>query len=125
MAELQEFDVRLSNGLTGKVLRSSRFLDKREYNTVKLSNGTEITVPSATLEPQPDGTFFFGTSTFLLGRDRRTVRRALPKRSWRAMKPASMPRSSKKRSICNVFLSTAYSMHRLKFESRAVSQLFP
>jgi serine/threonine protein kinase len=49
MAELQEFEVRLSSGLKGTVLRTSRFLDKREFNTVKFSNGTEITVPSATL----------------------------------------------------------------------------
>jgi Domain of unknown function (DUF2382) len=58
MAELQEFEVRLSNGLTGKVLRSSRFLEKREFNTVKLSNGAELTVPSAILEPQQDGSFY-------------------------------------------------------------------
>src|SRR5207248_9945990 len=35
-----------------------RFLDKREFNTVKLSNGTELTVPSAALEPQQDGSFY-------------------------------------------------------------------
>jgi hypothetical protein len=58
MAELQQFEVRLSNGLKGTVLRSSRFLDKREFNTVKLSNGTDLTVPSAALEPQQDGSFF-------------------------------------------------------------------
>ena len=58
MAELQEFEVRLSNGLKGTVLRNSRFLDKREFNTVKLSDGTELTVPSTTLEPQQDGSFF-------------------------------------------------------------------
>jgi hypothetical protein len=67
MAELQEFDVRLSNGLTGKVLRSSRFLDKREFNTVKLSNGKEITVPSATLEPQQDGSFFLRDEQVIKG----------------------------------------------------------
>lgn len=58
MAELQEFEVRLSNGLRGTVLRTSRFLDKREFNTVKLSNGTELTVPSAALKPQQDGSFY-------------------------------------------------------------------
>jgi hypothetical protein len=58
MAELQEFTVRLSTGMTGTVQRTSRFLDKREFNTVKLNNGTEITVPSSSLEPQKDGTFF-------------------------------------------------------------------
>ncbi len=58
MADLQEFEVRLSSGLKGTVLRTSRFLDKRESNTVKLSNGTEITVPSASLEPQQDGSFY-------------------------------------------------------------------
>jgi hypothetical protein len=58
MAELQEFEVRLSSGLKGTVLRTSRFLDKREFNTVKLSNGTELTVPSAALEPQQDGSFY-------------------------------------------------------------------
>jgi hypothetical protein len=58
MAELHEFEVRLSNGQKGTVLRSSRFLDKREFNTVKLSNGTELTVPSANLEPQQDGSFY-------------------------------------------------------------------
>ena len=57
MPELHEFEVRLSNGQKGTVLRSSRFLDKREFNTVKLSNGTELKVPSANLEPQPDGSF--------------------------------------------------------------------
>ncbi len=58
MAELQEFNVKLSNGQKGTVLRSSRFLDKREFNTVKLSNGTELTVPAAALEPQQDGSFY-------------------------------------------------------------------
>jgi hypothetical protein len=58
MAELQEFEVRLSSGLRGTVLRTSRFLDKREFNTVKLSNGTELTVPSAALKPQQDGSFY-------------------------------------------------------------------
>jgi Domain of unknown function (DUF2382) len=58
MAELQEFEVRLSNGLKGTVLRTSRFLDKREFNTVKLNNGTELTVPSAALKPQQDGSFY-------------------------------------------------------------------
>ncbi len=57
MAELHEFEVRLSNGQKGTVLRTSRFLDKREFNTVKLGNGTELKVPSANLEPQPDGSF--------------------------------------------------------------------
>ena len=58
MAELQEFEVRLSSGLKGTVLRTSRFLDKREFNTIKLSNGTELTVPSAALKPQQDGSFY-------------------------------------------------------------------
>ncbi|MFL6351059.1 MAG: DUF2382 domain-containing protein [Bryobacteraceae bacterium] len=58
MAELQDFEVRLSNGLKGTVQRTSRFLDKREFNTVKLSNGTELTVPSAALKPQQDGSFY-------------------------------------------------------------------
>lgn len=58
MAELQEFEVKLSSGLRGTVKRTSRFLDKREFNTVKLSNGKEITVPSASLEPQQDGSFY-------------------------------------------------------------------
>ena len=57
MPELQEFEVVLSSGLKGTVKRSSRFLDKREFNTVRLSNGAEITVPSASLEPQQDGSF--------------------------------------------------------------------
>ena len=58
MPDLQEFEVRLSDGSKGTVLRTSRFLDKREFNTVKLSNGTEITVPSAALELQQDGSFY-------------------------------------------------------------------
>lgn len=58
MAELQEFEVRLSSGQKGTVQRTSRFLDKREFNTVKLSNGTELTVPSAALKPQQDGSFY-------------------------------------------------------------------
>jgi Domain of unknown function (DUF2382) len=58
MPELQEFEVRLSTGLKGTVLRTSRFLDKREFNTIKLSNGTELTVPSAALKPQQDGSFY-------------------------------------------------------------------
>ena len=58
MAELQEFQVRLSNGLKGTVLRTSRLLDKREFNTVKLSNGKQITVPSSNLELQDDGNFY-------------------------------------------------------------------
>lgn len=58
MENLQEFEVKASNGLKGRVLRASRFLDKREFNTVKFSDGTEVTVPSATLRPQQDGTFY-------------------------------------------------------------------
>src|SRR5437868_14880880 len=58
MPDLQEFEVRLSDGSKGTVLRTSRFLDKREFNTVKLSNGTELTVPSAALDPQQDGSFY-------------------------------------------------------------------
>ena len=58
MADLQEFEVRLSSGQKGTVLRTSRFLDKREFNTVKLSNGTELTVPSGALKPQQDGSFY-------------------------------------------------------------------
>lgn len=57
MAELQEFEVRTSSGLKGTVLRTSRFLDKREFNVVKLNNGEELKVPSAALEPQQDGSF--------------------------------------------------------------------
>jgi stress response protein YsnF len=71
MAELQEFGVRLSSGLKGTVLRTSRFLDKRGFNTVNFSNGTEITVPSATLEPQQDGSFY-------LRDDQASVRAQLP-----------------------------------------------
>ena len=58
MPDLQEFEVKLSDGSKGTVLRTSRFLDKREFNTVKLTNGTEITVPSAALELQQDGSFY-------------------------------------------------------------------
>lgn len=58
MAELQEFPVKLSDGRKGTVLRTSRFLDKRDFNTVKLSNGTELKVPSSALEPQQDGSFY-------------------------------------------------------------------
>ncbi len=67
MAELQEFEVTLSSGLKGTVLRSSRFLDKREFNTVKLNNGAELTVPSATLEPQQDGSFYLRDDQLQIG----------------------------------------------------------
>ena len=58
MENLQEFEVRMSNGQKGTVLRTSRFLDKREFNTVKFSDGAEITVPSSKLRPQQDGSFY-------------------------------------------------------------------
>ncbi|MFZ0591130.1 MAG: DUF2382 domain-containing protein [Bryobacteraceae bacterium] len=58
MENLQEFEVKVSNGRKGTVLRTSRFLDKREFNTVKFNDGAEVTVPSAILRPQQDGTFY-------------------------------------------------------------------
>lgn len=58
MENLQEFEVKVSNGRKGTVLRTSRFLDKREFNTVKFNDGAEVTVPSAILRPQQDGSFY-------------------------------------------------------------------
>jgi Domain of unknown function (DUF2382) len=81
MPELQEFEVRLSSGLRGTVLRTSRFLDKREFNTVKLSNGTELTVPSAALKPQQDGSFYL--------QDVQAHSAAQPENGSRAAKDAS------------------------------------
>jgi hypothetical protein len=39
------------------VLRSSRFLDRSEYNRIRLEDGTDLTVPARSLKPQADGTF--------------------------------------------------------------------
>jgi hypothetical protein len=58
MESLQEFEVKMSNGRKGTVLRTSRFLDKREFNTVKFVDGAEVTVPSSILRPQQDGSFY-------------------------------------------------------------------
>jgi hypothetical protein len=58
MENLQEFEVRAGNGRKGTVLRTSRFLDNRAFNTVKFSDGDEIAVPAAKLRPQQDGSFF-------------------------------------------------------------------
>jgi Domain of unknown function (DUF2382) len=62
MENLQEFEVKVSNGRKGTVLRTSRFLDKREFNLVRFNDGAEVTVPSAILRPQQDGTFYLEES---------------------------------------------------------------
>jgi stress response protein YsnF len=67
MENLQEFEVKMSNGRKGTVLRTSRFLDKREFNTVKFNDGAEVVVPSAILRPQQDGSFYLEEKELNMG----------------------------------------------------------
>lgn len=56
MPRLQQFPLLTTSGRTGHVWRSARFLDRDETNHVRLEDGTEFDVPSASLTVQSDGT---------------------------------------------------------------------
>ena len=51
------FPVYDERGRIGSLLSTARFLDPRSEKTIRLDNGQEITVPSAALKVQPDGSF--------------------------------------------------------------------
>jgi hypothetical protein len=57
MAEPKMFPVYDETGRIGSLLSTSRFLDSRSEKTIRLDSGQEITVPSASLKVQPDGSF--------------------------------------------------------------------
>jgi len=57
MAEPKMFPVYDETGHIGCLLSPARFLDSRSEKTIRLDNGQEITVPSAALKVQPDGSF--------------------------------------------------------------------
>ena len=57
MAEPKMFPVYDEKGRIGSLLSTARFLDPRSEKTIRLDNGHEITVPSAALKVQPDGSF--------------------------------------------------------------------
>jgi len=51
------FPVYDERGRIGSLFSTARFLDPRAEKTIRLDNGQEITVPSAALKVQPDGSF--------------------------------------------------------------------
>ena len=57
MAEPKMFPVYDETGRIGSLLSPARFLDSRSEKTIRLDSGQEITVPSAALKVQPDGSF--------------------------------------------------------------------
>ena len=57
MAEPKMFPVYDETGRIGSLLSPARFLDPRSEKTIRLDSGQEITVPSAALKVQPDGSF--------------------------------------------------------------------
>jgi hypothetical protein len=57
MAEPKMFPVYDETGRIGSLLSPARFLDPRSEKTIRLDNGQELTVPSAALKVQPDGSF--------------------------------------------------------------------
>jgi hypothetical protein len=57
MAELREFPLVTSTGVTGSVFRTARFLDRAQQNLVRLQDGREFEVSSSALHVQPDGSF--------------------------------------------------------------------
>jgi hypothetical protein len=57
MPEPKMFPVYDETGRIGSLLSPARFLDSRAEKTIRLDNGQEITVPSAALKVQPDGSF--------------------------------------------------------------------
>lgn len=81
MAEPKMFPVYDETGRIGALLSPARFLDPRSEKTIRLDSGQEITVPSAALEVQPDGSFR------LL--QRRTVAPAPPPPSPEVVQPAA------------------------------------
>lgn len=54
----KEFPVYDEKGLAGVLLAPARFLDSAPQKRLRLQDGSEVSVPSEDLEPQPDGSFF-------------------------------------------------------------------
>jgi hypothetical protein len=57
MPEAKTFPVYDDTGCIGALLAPARFLDPRSEKTIRLTSGEEISVPSAALKVQPDGSF--------------------------------------------------------------------
>ncbi|HWD99165.1 MAG TPA: DUF2382 domain-containing protein [Bryobacteraceae bacterium] len=57
MPEPKTFPVYDETGCIGALLAPARFLDARSEKTIRLNSGEEISVPSAALKVQPDGSF--------------------------------------------------------------------
>ena len=62
MADQQEYPVVTTSGVTGRVLRKARFLDKTEGSLVRLDDGREFEVPASALRVRPDGSFLLDDS---------------------------------------------------------------
>jgi hypothetical protein len=58
MAAEKTFPVYGDNGLKGTLFAAARFLDTTPEKRVVLEDGREITVPSSSLEAQPDGSYY-------------------------------------------------------------------
>ena len=57
MPETQAFPLRTKSGRKGQVFRRARFLDRGGVSRVQLEDGTEMSVPAASLTVEPDGSF--------------------------------------------------------------------
>jgi uncharacterized protein (TIGR02271 family) len=57
MSRLQEFPVIDSNGVRGRLLTTSRFLDDNPHRLIRLEDGRELLVPRQLLKPNEDGSF--------------------------------------------------------------------
>jgi uncharacterized protein (TIGR02271 family) len=57
MPETQAFPLRTKSGRRGQVFRRARFLDRGGVSRVQLDDGTELSVPAASLTVEPDGSF--------------------------------------------------------------------
>ncbi len=57
MPEAQAFPLKTKSGRSGQVFRKARFLDRNDVSRVRLDDGTELSVPAASLTVQADGSF--------------------------------------------------------------------
>jgi hypothetical protein len=69
MALDKQFPVYGDDGLKGTLFAPARFLDSSTQKRVRLEDGREIVVPSESLVPAPDGSFYLkNASAFLVGK---------------------------------------------------------
>jgi uncharacterized protein (TIGR02271 family) len=71
MSRHQEFRVTDADGVVGRLLTTSRFLDDNPHRLIRLADGRELLLPKRMLTPQEDGSFHVNASfAELLGDNR-------------------------------------------------------